>query len=352
MIEISFQYQSLFKVTVAHKFYKEQPAKDFSMQPVPDTSAIARKLGIILKEADKEIISLRQPEYQDALLMALEKGKPLRFTFILTCSNPYFVNYTEVPHDSIKDIFYFSTAKSHSSGEEILLHEKEFAGLADLFPVVSAIELAGGDKGKKVEIRDEFGASVFEKELASGQTIHLDNRTLPIGKYELYEGGKLIRSVVLFSNMPALKPIGLVSISYSGDQAEKLIQSLKEGDTPSYRFKINFNNRQTFWKYFLVQKYNDALKNTSIVSKEAEVGFSGPEEVVLGNGVKAVQFTSKTALPLHERGAYRFQLKSTKAGMVNGKVVVETLPLPSVEMIKPETKESNSRIFSEIIVYV
>ncbi|HEY8400999.1 MAG TPA: hypothetical protein VIK89_07040, partial [Cytophagaceae bacterium] len=144
----------------------------------------------------------------------------------------------------------------------------------------------------------------------------------------------------------------IVDIFLSGTIKNEVVEGIKEFELPLYEYKIHFGARSTFWKYLLISKYNSNLKNTIINSGGSEVKFKGPSEVKMRNGADALEFVSETPLTLKEKPDYRFQLKSVKAGAANGKTIMDKLPLASAEVIRPESRNEDSKIFSEIIVYI
>jgi hypothetical protein len=352
MIEIKFQYYSLFKLAVLHNYYAEQPSNDFKLEPTEDTLAIIKKLNLIFKEVNGEYFILYDPDKIDGFLGEVERKQNIKFTFLLNCSNPYFVNITEIPVEGRSEFFYFSNQHTNHIGENTYLHHSEFAGKADKVFVESNIEISGDGKKKLVELKDDAGNIILTKNIESEEKFYISNKNVPLGKYHLFVNGNFQRAFILFSNVPLKRPIGIVEFSFAGKIREEFIQGVKQNEIPFYNYKISFTSRSTFWKYFLVGKYNSNLKNTTIDSGDDKVKFKGPQEVKLHNGTDAIMFVCDGALPLKQIQEHRFQLKNVKAGVLNGKTIMDRLPLPSPEIIKPESKDENSIIFSEIIVNI
>lgn len=352
MIELKFQYNSLFKLGVLHNYYAEQPVNDFNLVPTEDTMAIIKKLNLIFKEVNGEYFILYDPEKIEGFLGEVERKQNIKFTFLLNCLNPYFVNITEIPVEGRAELFYFSNLQTNHIGDNVYLHHGEFAGKADKATIESNIEVSGNGKSKLVEVKDDSGNIILSKNLQSEEKFYISNKNVPLGKYHLHENGKFMRTFILFSNVPLKRPIGVVEFSLAGNLREEFIEGVKQNEIPFYNYKISFTSRSTFWKYFLVGKYNGNLKNTTIDTGNDKVKFKGPQEVKMHNGADAVMFVCDGALPLKQIQDHRFQLKNVRAGILNGKTIMDRLPLPSPEIIKPESKDENSIIFSEIIVNI
>lgn len=352
MIEISFYYKSLFKLVVLHNYYAEQPSNDFRLVPTADSQKMAKKLGLILKAADGENILLYEEDKIEGLLAEVEKKPLIKFTYLLYSSNPYFINFTDQPIESRSEIFYFSNNTVNRSEESNILHKSDHAGKADRFTLLKELKVSGDGQEKLIELKDDQGQVIFKKNIGAEEKLIITNQLVPIGKYHFHENGKHQSTFVLFTEVPVLRPIAIVDISLSGAIKEEFINGVKENEIPFYSYKISFSARSTFWKYFLISKYNSNLKNTTIDSGESEFKFKGPEQVKMKNGQDAVMFVSNSPLPLRQIQDLRFQLKNVRMGIVNGKTIMDRLPSPSPETIKPDSRDENSKVYSEIIIHI
>lgn len=352
MIEFSFSYKPLFKLVVHHNYYAEQPSNDFRLVPTAETQKLVKKLGLVLKDSNGEWILMYEENKLDGLLSEVEKRPEVKFMFFLYSSNPYFINFTDLPIESRSEFFYFSNNIVKKAEDTIYMHKAEFAGVKDRFGLKQELEISGNGQEKLIELKDEVGNIVYTKKLGAEEKMILTNQNVPLGKYELFENGKSQNTLILFSNVPVLKPIAIVEISLSGIVKEEFINGVKENEVPFYNYKISFSSRSTFWKYFLIGKYNSNLKNTTIDSGGSSYKFKGPEMVKMKSGDDAVMFVSESPLPLKQIQDHRFQLKNVRMGIVNGKTIMERLPSPSPEIIKPESRDENSKVYSEIVIHI
>jgi hypothetical protein len=352
MININFSYKPIFKLAVNHGFYTNPVSADFELVATGESQKLTKRLGLILKEANNEYFLLCETEKLDALYAELKSDNSLKITYLLFCNNPYFLNITEVPLEIGPDFFYFSNTKVKEKEGYTLLHQDEAVNKNNRYPYKNSIEVSGDGIKKLVELKDEFGKVVFQKTVKPEERINIDNSNAPVGLYEVYVNGSLVEKIILISNVPVKRPIGVVEISLTGTIKEDLISYLEAGEVPTYDYKVFFPERSTFWKYYLIGKYNSNLKNTVIESGGSKLKFIGPEEVKLKNGKDAVMFVSETPLPIKEINDFRFQLKSVRTGLTSGKTIMDKLPLAAPDMIRPESRDENSKVFSEIIVYI
>lgn len=90
-------------------------------------------------------------------------------------------------------------------------------------------------------------------------------------------------------------------------------------------YGLRFNNRASFWKYYLVGDMNMSRPFIIDLDHRVEFEFCG-EAMLLGNKPSKV-FRSKTLIPLLEKSNYRFQLREPGPGA--GKVLIKRLPVAS-----------------------
>jgi len=336
-----------------------QPPIDLQFSPCEESAHLAKRFGLILKEDKGAFVLLFEKDKANRLLAELKIKENLKISFILKSGNPYFINFTEVPLEEENTIFYFSNTKSIIKENKQYLRETE--KVSEQYPtkLCRTVKITPEEKNKSIEIKDVSGFTVY-RSIVGDNGLCVDNQCIPIGKYQLFIDEKLRDEFVLYSNIPVRKPVAVVDIFLTGKLKEQLIKAVKGQETSFIDYSINFAARKTYWRYFLVSKYNTGLATTTIkgfkhnLNKETQqnVKFDGPEKVRLISGQDAFQFVSEKPLEIKQRSDYTFQLKSTQQGVSNGKTILEKLPLASAEMIKPETSNKALKVFSEIIVFI
>ena len=352
MLEINIQCSTLFKLTVLHNYFSGDTNQVFSIVPTQHTQQLANRSGMVLKTQFNEMsVAYDNP---DNLLTHLEEEQPLKLSFYIYSSNQYFKNFTNFPLSKYRgNIFYFNNLnkKNEKSG----LHEGEYVTEKELF-LASEGGIAIEPKGKElnIEIQNQANQVVLSETTNSSVPHYLNMNGLEEGLYSLYENKKQKSTFVYIKPKMTTMPIGFCEILIDGKMKADIIESIKnQEDTPEYEFEVNFEKRSTYWKYFIVPKYEGGLKNLKINTGDEKLNFEGPKEIRLPNGKQAYQFISDKPLGLYEKPTYNFQLSKTKNTKDDRKEkLMQILPFPSIDSLKPESKDSNSKVYSEIVVYV
>lgn len=354
MIDLSFKYQSLLKIVLKHDYYKEALTDQFKLVPVPSTSKLIEKTGFLVRNDQAGINILADLDTPEKILSYIEGDEPLKLHFWLFTTNPYFINITDMPVEARdKILFLTNSGKKHKPDAPIHLHDGEYAGGKDQFPLsTDPVNMFGFEADAEYDVKNSHADTMHLKGVAGRDvSLALSVSEAMEGKYELY-GGKEEKSFIYPGTNLSLRPLGLIEIVIDGDMKKQVVEELKtDGQLPSYTFSVTFHRRSTYWKYLIVPRYSNGIKQTIIHSEDNQASFSGPEEVSLSNGAKAWAFYSSKALELKEISDYHFQLKRGGANG-SGKVLIGRLATPSIEMIKPESRKADSKVYSEIIVFI
>jgi hypothetical protein len=118
-------------------------------------------------------------------------------------------------------------------------------------------------------------------------------------------------------------------------------------------YTINFEAKETYWKYILVSDYLRDLESPAI-SSTGQVEFSGPQTINLPDRSEALCFQSTTPILLSQQNLNKFQLiDQSPAGTGKYNVIKRTLPTPDVKRVSSFTAQdySNSNYYSEMYIY-
>ncbi|NND61568.1 MAG: hypothetical protein HKN48_00075 [Flavobacteriaceae bacterium] len=125
---------------------------------------------------------------------------------------------------------------------------------------------------------------------------------------------------------------------------------------PQYR--ITFEARETQWEYFIINRSEIDLSNSSISGNE-DIVFEGPDKVVLQNGEEAFKFSSgEQLLRLSEIPKYKFDLISTppingnEDARLRNKKIFEGLPNPNPLQMNIIEVDGFKRVSSPMYIYV
>jgi hypothetical protein len=169
-----------------------------------------------------------------------------------------------------------------------------------------------------------------------------DPSAINTGEYISEKDYKNIKILTTFpTETSSKKPIALIEIG---------ISDLINNSTKDYFIK--FSARKTYWKYAFVSRHRKLENNVSIIVTDGiATNFVRHENEILLNKQEASIFISETPLPLIQLNNQRLSL-ITKNKMGKTVEIIPLLPLPSVEMAKPEARMKDAKVFSEVVVYL
>lgn len=352
MIELQLDYGTFLTLKVSHNYFANNSTTDFKLVSTKSTDEIFRKVGFMCKSNDEGLFLLYDKARTESFVWYLENFDLPKFSFWLHASNTYFHNFTNLPAEDRTTIFYFDNQKVETS-ENATLHENDFVSSANAFKIKPAYFEMSFAKNAKIALMDE-NKNIFIQETIEGQIFNFDMRGFQEGKYTITENGKDKETFVYLQNMMPPRPVGLIELKMSEKGRKEILGQIKEEEPLTTRnYKVCFETRSTYWRYLIVPKYQNSLQNLVIDTGETKVPFKGPKTQKLPNGVEAYCFESEKPLALQEITNYNFQLvknKDSKGKSIHQ--ILRRLPVPSFEMIKPESRNPDSKIYSEIIIYI
>jgi hypothetical protein len=273
------------------------------------------------------------------------------FSLFLNCTDPFYINYTELPLYNLADkLLYFNNLSDVKiEGEKgFVLHSKEFAGENELVQVVhKKVSISGFKAGEKYRFTDAAGNEITSQNIApslqNSATFNISN--LPQGLILFYPSGK--KEVKKFYHYPKAvwrKPFAVVEL-FPGE----IFNQFK--DKGKVEYAINFSNRKTIWKYFLVSPVYKNFKNLNIINKGKELVFNSPQKQLINKNYEALVFESKSKIPLAEQSDENFQLVDNyDAANGKGKPVLKNLAKASPEQLYRDETKSNEFIYSHIFI--
>jgi hypothetical protein len=349
-IEIEISYNTFLGAELSHQYFGEEPAEVFTWSPTADTVQLWRKMGLLFRLEKDGWVILNASDLRDNFIKVLENQTDIKFCFYLYFNNPYFLHYTNLPLESKGKALYLSPQKNN------FLHTQKSVGEAELLPVRSAYFQVNLAKNAEISLKTEAGNSVFETKADGNGLGIIDLKEAPLGKLFLYENNKPKESF-LYLNAPSLsgqRLVAWIEIPISQTMRDNYLKALKAEEPIDYQaFKLNFDARATYWKYYLIPKYNESLKQTSVETNDQQISFGEPKIENAPNGLSAICFESNVPLLLQKKSPYSFQLfkkKDNKGNNVN--LLLRKLPYPSIEMLKPASREAKAKIYSEMVIYV
>ncbi len=389
------RYERLMKVSIKHTFYNNSNNKcpDFEIRPTRSSAALMKSLGLLFKTESAGFSVLLNKASEDSLTNYLREQArrdrgPLtdgpvwtRLSFLLSLTNPYFVNFTDIAIDTnpTEENFYFTNQNAHldTDGAVVINPEDpldEFA-LDPLRVVGTQVPVSMGKHIKEVHVFDISGEVVIcrprcvpksllkeksaavitcddaasctegDEDCTCTNTIYLDFSLLPEDKYTIelmpYGNSQPKEAEVLYTASYPL-PLCFIDLLFtrptSAEPGIYPVENLfpKEATTiDPVHYEIWFNRRATFWNYYVVPPPGESYEELFIKS-EPLVHFAGPCCVKLPDGeTKAFRFLSKTPIPLQEKSEMELELRNQLAPL-RDELIIKRLPVASSHQVLPD----------------
>lgn len=111
---MQLQYSLLFKVRFLHDYFPADSHPPIDVIPTPDTARLMQRLGIRLVNRNEgvELFYSNEPSAQEALMAVVSD----QLSFILRTTDPFFLNYTDVPVNLGQETIYHLTNLASQSG--------------------------------------------------------------------------------------------------------------------------------------------------------------------------------------------------------------------------------------------
>ncbi|MCC5946175.1 MAG: hypothetical protein JJT94_14690 [Bernardetiaceae bacterium] len=351
-LQISFG--KLLELELKHAYYENGACNDLRIEPTPDTRAIMSQWGLIWRIQTDRILVLYDRTREDILSeWAKDYDHTLKFTFRLYAQNRYFMNFTEMPTQDLDFTFYANNLNPKKQADDsLLLHNAQTLTNDDNFWAVEADFLWQPKEGEYlIEVLDAEAKVLIEKDSEGAKQVPIDLSKLPPGKYGFRINGKEIQDFV-YAGETTLTPQAVIQV-YPKQGEYPLFDS--DNQPLAQHFTIRFAARQTYWRYFIVSKYEKDFKSLAVKGQD-DLAFSSQGIAQISSGEPAWLFESEKAIPLSEFCKVSFQLKKYSSAKPSGigKTVRKRLPAPSPELIRIRKKEGESiaKACSDIYVYI
>ena len=355
-------WASLLKVHCKHAYYSDGICPDLEFVPTPDTAAELKNLRILFRSTKDGLALLFDQENTlrnlNSPLSQIEK-----FTFIIRNKNFKFLNFTDLPFPEETAILYFNNLTNNVGGDsksEKFLHSGDSAA-TDAAKQVQAkgpyFEVPYQSNAKtppKIQLLNPLGKEMdlegaYEDLSKTKGTVRFSVPHIPAGRYDLKIGKE--EWPLFISQLPMHRYQGILEIYLQG--SPKSYELVGKDSLNEQEYTIQFNNRSTFWRYYLIDqsdKYSAPTFGSPSVSNGEEIKFSKPVIVELSNNQQAAMIESQVPIPLEELMSTknRLNLKVKKNGKWLNKPI--RLPKATADVIKPERE--TKKIYSEIFVYI
>jgi hypothetical protein len=342
-LENTDMYKHIATVSCKHAYYKDTSFRAVSFSIAEDSIKLFNDLGIILKKFTGGFHLLSaSPE------LLISENNENSFKFYLNCSDPYYINFTNLPDEfsPIRDVFYFNNISTHKSSTEnsYSLQKSTFVGKNDVCQLShSTIRIPAFDSLKTYSFQDSLDSEIPKEciiEPILEYKIHTISN-LREGLINIKLKNEVVHCVYYAPNVIWKKPLGIVELF-----TDTLFHDFKANKKADYI--INYNNRTTIWKYFLTGLTYQGFEfdQLRILDKKKELIFENPQKQLIENNTEAIVFCSKNKIPFQEFTDDNFQL------LIKGETVIKSMPQASPEhLFSEKTNDKKILYYSHIYVH-
>ncbi len=347
------RFQKLFSIKMLHEFYIDKMPRQLKIVPTEECRQVMRNYRLVFKQREAGgLVLCRGGELGQILF---QDNASMKLSFSIQSADAFFINYTDLPLTSTKDVYYFSNLEENIGGnQQKLLQKNEFVYSEDKIaarPPYFNHRFEEPISTSRLWVEDAEGNQVWEQDIQLGtlESYPIDLRYDPLGKYVLKaDGGYSFDFYTLMGN-PQLY-FGFIDI-YLTDNVPLNYQAISEKNIVNQNYVIHFNNRSTRWRYLITSNdFNVQHGEFKVNAMSEKISFSDAKDVTLANGLAAKVIVSDQIISLQEHPVDKFQLQMQKNG--NGIQLTINLPTPAIHSIKPQSIDDNQKIFSEVYVSI
>jgi len=347
---MNFHYTHRIQFHASHGYYADGKCRDFTWVPTEETRSLLHNRHALFRSHETGFTVLAGSNGSTTPFL-LDPGEKLVLTFWMQLTKSTFLNFTDLPLTYRKPALY--TFSNDTPDEQGNLATGAFvSGLDQLqhrnmaftvsVPQEAAVPLA---------VTDQWGQQVWATEVDGTELSDtwVDLHMQPPGKYTLQVGDQ--EPETFYASPATIAPLAFGVLTLVID--ETVLQQLA-AQQHELAYHVSFQPRATFWNYYIVAGDESATGEASIREEDevAEV-FDGPTTVAVRAEKEALQFTSNRPLPLAERPDQSYTLFYRPTGNGNGMRSLRVpLPVPGDEHIRPTPASEESKIFSDIYVYL
>jgi len=240
------KYRQVAVLFFKHQYFKTKLFRSIEVSYDENTAKLATDLSIIIKPFPGGIYILSS---NPDLLDTTAETVPLRLH--LNCKDPYYINYTELPTYNLNDtLIYLNNLAldADANNDATKLHKEKFIGVENLVELNQGkINIPSYDPNQQYLFTDPFGREISKKYIkpSTNNPSEFIVSGMPQGAIYLTANTKVIKKIYYYPKRVWKKPMAIIDIYPS-----KLLEQYKESKKLEYI--INFNNRETIWKYFFV----------------------------------------------------------------------------------------------------
>lgn len=338
-------FTQILTLFLKHRYFNDGLFKSINIGYADGTQKLLRDLEIIIKPFPGGFhLFAANPDILDSS----NDSKPIQL--YLTCNDPHYINYSELPMYSLREkLLYFNnlSANPDSRAESLFLQSEKFVGRNEIVQIsYGKIQILQYNSENEYSFTyatgEEIAAQFITHSVEQSDTFFLSN--IPEGLLLLKTNQQEEGKFYYYPKTVWKKPMGIVEI-----YTNSLLNHYKQNRKVEYA--LNFNNRETIWKYFLADPVYKKFDNLSIINKDKEQIFNSPQKQQINEDIEAWVFESKNKLPLTANNNEHLQLVDNyNRELKKGNFIINRLPTPSPEQLHWDRTNSPDIIYSHIYI--
>lgn len=352
---VDSSWERVFTVSYLHNYYLNRICKDFDVLPTEMAKEDLRRFKLVFKplangfgvigDSDKSFQLMRDPRYG-----------LVKLSFLLYSKNNKFINYSDLPFLGNDYIYSFNNLNKNINTEgEKLAHAKIFVGAQEadkvqLVPRGFEYSFGKETKHEDIEIIDVFGNKIpiLPVTNSPAEKHFIDLRHLAPARFSLkFKNSKTNLLEFYTKDSSFEKCFGIIDIYIQHKNIPKEYAILTDKGIQFQDYHIQFDTRQTYWRYFIIPNKNVEYTSYQITHKDGKIQFEDPQTVELSTGAEATVIVTKSPIPLKDKPNEIFELQMKKA---KGTGSAMTLPCAKTDSIKPD--KTTGKIYSDIFIYL
>ena len=286
------KFNLLFSAEIEHLFFSDRCCRHLEWVPSASSHQLIADIGLVYRKYAEGIYFFYDQNNLDALFLAADDSRePLHLFIKAHAKDPKFMNYTQCPISNEGTVLYFDNLRAKPKARHrITLNQERYVS----------------DKDRKKITTGSIASNLSKQDKLIAPTLILD----------------------IFIDQ---SPTGILG---------------KPPNINPKRYVIRFKNRETYWKYFLLNDF--AKDNLYIEDVNNQVKFDKPCAAELPGGRDAFFIRSTSPLPLVEAHQEHFQLITKNGG--NDKILMKRLPVASADRLSRDTIDGQDAAVSEIFI--
>jgi len=348
-------FLKLFEVVVKHDYYTSGLSSDFTFRPSNECKSALKRFGLLFKPIANGFAVLYGARISGPLKVPV---KPIdnneRFTFIMSLKNQYLLNFSELPLDNAEnEIFYFDniTNNKSSTGELLVVDDttNKYTGANDVITIGANIYTYIENTINPfavAKILDKFDNELISKTFnnAGGKiTCQFDISRLEPAVYKFWYDGTVKQTFYKDNRLLFERIFGIIDIFKNNSVPADYRFADAGGNVSFKQYVLQFHRRSTIWKYFVIKKYKRLAPALGLQVGANPVITGTPH--ILPDGTDSTLFDFSTPSEMKEKPVENIKLIS------NGTVLIQNLPNPATDIIKPDVNDLN-KVYSEVYIYI